>query len=125
MKQLNEEKRFDQVFQIFDTYNKENNPTSLPSRMIIEILKACTRTGDIKRAQDIHSRLSSSNQRDPFIISSLINFYSKLSLFLINKISLVFDVSVVHSRDVTTAESLFNKVTTKELPLYGIMMKGM
>ena len=36
----------------------------------------------------------------------------------------MFDVILVQSADVQAAESLFKKLTRKELPVYGIMMKG-
>ena len=82
MKQLNEEKKFDRVLQLYDTYNKDNHSKSLPSRIVTEALKACTKINDLQRAKDIHHRLSSSNQSDPYIVSSLIDFYSTFNYFL-------------------------------------------
>ena len=38
---------------------------------------------------------------------------------------LVVAVFLVQSGDISTAESLFKKSTKKNLPLYGLMMKGM
>ena len=82
MKRLKEENKFDRVLQLYDTYNKDNHPKSLPSRIVTEALKACTKINDLQRAKYIHHRLSSSNQSDPYIVSSLIDFYSTFNYFL-------------------------------------------
>ena len=34
MKSMNDENKFDQVLQLFDTYNKKNKSSSLPNRMV-------------------------------------------------------------------------------------------
>ena len=77
MKQFNDDKKYDQVLQLFDKYTKDNNPKSIPSRIATQAIKACTQMGDLKRAKDIHRRLSSSITSDPYISSSLINVYRK------------------------------------------------
>ena len=87
MKQFNDDKKYDQVLQLFDKYTKENNPRSIPSRIVTQAIKACTQTGDLKRAKDIHRRLSSSIANDPYISFSLINVYSKPNYFSSRKLS--------------------------------------
>ena len=41
MKSMNDENKFDQVLQLFDTYNKKNKSSSLPNRKVTQALKAC------------------------------------------------------------------------------------
>lgn len=89
MKRLSDEKKYDQALQLFDTYNKKYNSSSLPSRMVTLALKACTETRDLERAKDIHHHLSLTNRSNPYIILSLVDCYSKLNFSLSIDISLV------------------------------------
>ena len=96
MKRLNDENKFDRVLELYHTYNKDNNLKSLPSRIVVQALKACTKINDLRRAKDIHHRLSSSNQSDPYIVSCLIDFYSKLNWFIsINTFRVRFVLSAI------------------------------
>ena len=54
MKKFNDRKEFDKVIALFDKHKNEQIPTD---RSIVQVLKACTRLGDIKYGVNIHKEL--------------------------------------------------------------------
>jgi hypothetical protein len=78
MKKLIDSKQYQKALDLFQQQSKL--PTDISVNMA---LKACTKLHDYQRGINIEKQLSSHSRNDPFIQTSLIQFYSKLVFFLI------------------------------------------
>ena len=78
MKQLNDSKQFRETLILFDE-SQPKNLNDLPSTVLTQVFKACTKIEDYQRALDIYTRLSFQTANDPFIIASVIHLYSENS----------------------------------------------
>ena len=78
MKLLNDNKQFSKTLQLFEKYRKDNSE-NLSSLTITQVLKACAHLKDIQCGKIIHDRVSSRIKDDPYILTALIQMYSKLS----------------------------------------------
>ncbi|CAF4655636.1 unnamed protein product [Rotaria magnacalcarata] len=76
MKMLNDNKEYIKVLELFDTFN-EKNINECSNWTIIQALKACTQTSDVQRGLKIHHLIWSRLKHDPYVLPSLIHFYSK------------------------------------------------
>jgi len=75
LKQLNANKQYEKVIDLFENYTQQNIPTDIA---INQTLKACIELGDLKRGSDIYQRLSSQSKQNHFIQTNLIRLFSKL-----------------------------------------------
>ncbi len=75
LKQLNANKQYEKVINLFENYIQQNIPTDIA---INQTLKACIELGDLKRGSDIYQRLSSQSKQNHFIQTNLIRLFSKL-----------------------------------------------
>ncbi|CAF3459998.1 unnamed protein product [Rotaria sp. Silwood1] len=76
MKILNNDKKYQQVLELFDQFN-EKNISQCSNWIIIQALKACTEIRDVQGGLKIHNLISSRLKYDPYVLPSLIHFYSK------------------------------------------------
>ena len=83
MKIFNDNKQFRKVLELFDKFN-EKNINECSNWIIIQGLKACTEIGDIQYGLKIHNLISSRLSYDPYVLPSLINFYSMFIEFKTN-----------------------------------------
>jgi uncharacterized membrane protein YukC len=74
LKQLNNNKQYEKVINLFENYSQQHIPTDIA---INQTLKACIELGDLKRASDIHQRLSPQSKKNHFIQTNLIRLFSK------------------------------------------------
>ena len=79
MKVFNEKKEFEQVLNLFDEWEETKDQRSF-SMVITQALKACTRMQNLQRGMKIHHSISSDIKGDTFIFTSLIHFYSKVTV---------------------------------------------
>ena len=77
MKKLINAKEYQKALNLFQQHPKERNDI-----LITLALKACTKLGDYQSGIKIQQQLSTDSLNDPYIQTSLINFYSKLVIFL-------------------------------------------
>ncbi|CAF1320958.1 unnamed protein product [Adineta steineri] len=103
LKQLNMNKQYKKVIDLFDNYIQKNNPSDL---VINQTLKACIELGDIKRGSSIYQRLSSQSKQNHFIQTNLIRLFMK-------------------SGDINKAKEIFNKSQNKTLFMYNTMINGL
>ncbi len=82
LKQLNANKQYEKVINLFENYIQQNIPTDIA---INQTLKACIELGDLKRGYDIHQRLSSESKQNHFIQTNLIRLFSKIDIYLKKK----------------------------------------
>jgi len=78
MKKLIDSKQYQKALDLFQQQSKLRTDISVNMA-----LKACTKLHDYQRGINIEKQLSSHSRNDPFIQTSLIQFYSKLVFFLI------------------------------------------
>lgn len=122
MKVFNANKEFTKTVELYDKFiNKDIEKHS--TALIIQVLKACTHTRDLQRASTIHRLLSSRINNDFQIAALFIHLYSKFPKDTITFISIFF-CNVAQCGDMKSATKLFNTITQKNLPIYGMMMKG-
>ena len=76
MKMLNDNKQYRKTLELFDAFN-EKNIDKCSNWIIIHALKACTQISDVQRGLKIHNLISSRLKHDPYVLPSLIHFYSK------------------------------------------------
>ncbi|CAF1145535.1 unnamed protein product [Adineta steineri] len=105
MKLLNDNKQFKKALALFDKHTK-NNAEIFSSSIITQALKACTHLRDLERGKTIHRHLiSSRTKNDLYTTTSLIHLYMQCN-------------------DIQSAQLLFDTTTTKNVTIYGAMMKG-
>ncbi|CAF4030193.1 unnamed protein product, partial [Rotaria magnacalcarata] len=75
IKILNDNKQYKKVLELFDEFN-EKTIDKCSNWIIIQALKACTQICDVQRGLKIHNLISSRLKRDPYVLPSLIHFYS-------------------------------------------------
>ncbi|CAF5174123.1 unnamed protein product [Rotaria magnacalcarata] len=78
MKILNDNKQYKKVLELFDAFN-EKNIDKCSNWIVIQALKACTQINDVQHGLKIHNLISSRLKHDPYILPSLIHFYSKFT----------------------------------------------
>lgn len=78
MKEFNDAKQFQKALACFDQCQPKNL-NELPSIVLTQVLKACTKVQDYRRALDIYNRLSPQTANDPSIIASMIHLHSEIS----------------------------------------------
>ena len=118
MKKLIDTKEYEQVLNLFDRH--ASSSTDITRTLA---LKACTKLHDAQRGRKIHRLLSDQSLRNSSIQTSLIHFYSTLSLLnLWTKWST--NVLLVQSKDVDRAHQIFESIDYKTLFMYGAMLKG-
>ncbi|CAF5168752.1 unnamed protein product [Rotaria sp. Silwood1] len=76
MKLLNDNKQFEKALDLFNKYKTKSNE-QYSNWSIIQALRACTEIGDLHCGSNIHNLVSSRLKYDPYILPSLIHFYSK------------------------------------------------
>ncbi|CAF1454984.1 unnamed protein product [Rotaria magnacalcarata] len=103
MKILNDNKQYTKTLELFDRHKE--NIEKYSNWVIIQALKACSQTKDIKRGSNIHNLVSSRLKHDPYILPALIHLYMQCG-------------------DVNQAEFLFNTSSKKTVTIYGAMLKG-
>jgi hypothetical protein len=74
MKNLIDEKRSNEALSLFDANTRQRAPNNME---ITQALKACAQIRNVERGTAIHRALSMDSSNDPFIQTSLINFYSE------------------------------------------------
>ncbi|CAF1222236.1 unnamed protein product [Adineta steineri] len=105
MKLLNDNKQFKKALVLFDKHTK-NNADIFSSSIITQALKACTHLRDLERGKTIHGHLiSTRTKNDLYTTTSLIHLYMQCN-------------------DIQSAQLLFDTTTTKNVTIYGAMMKG-
>ncbi|CAF1312065.1 unnamed protein product, partial [Didymodactylos carnosus] len=75
MKKLNDNGQFEKALTLYEDQIEKQNKQST-NFTIDQVLKACIELGDIKRAKDIHNKLSPTMANNSFIQSNLIRLYS-------------------------------------------------
>lgn len=75
MKQFNDQQKFEKALEIFDQYRNDSS-IELSRQMITQAIRACTKTGNLRRGMAIHNLISSRIKDDTYMITSLIHFYS-------------------------------------------------
>ncbi|CAF3429058.1 unnamed protein product [Rotaria sp. Silwood2] len=76
MKLLNDNKQFEKALDLFNKYKTKSNE-QYSNWSLIQALRACTEIGDLQCGSNIHNLVSSRLKYDPYILPSLIHFYSK------------------------------------------------
>ena len=74
MKRLIDFRRYEEVLVLFNQCSQSKSLTDISLNLA---LKACAKLGDHQRGIQIHQKLSFQSLQNPFIQSSLINFYSE------------------------------------------------
>ena len=116
IKSLIDSQKYQNVLDLFDCHHRiSNDPT------ITLALKASAAIRDYKSGLRIHQQLSEQPTNNPWIQSSLIHFYSKLTSMQ----KCLSDISiVVRCNDVPNAEKIFSSIEKKNVYVYGAMFKG-
>ena len=76
LKLLNDSKQYQKALELFDNY-KENDAKNLSNLSVIQALKACALTRDLRRGSNIHRLFASRVNNDFYLLTSLIHLYSK------------------------------------------------
>ena len=82
MKQLNKQKKYREVLSLFDTEIAKHDQL-LSSTTITQAIKACVQTNDYQRGIAIQKLIPARLQRDPYILSTLLHFYSECNQCMI------------------------------------------
>jgi len=121
LKQLNANKQYEKVIDLFENYIQQNIPTDIA---INQTLKACIELGDLKRGSDIHQRLSSQSKQNHFIQTNLIRLFSKL-IFIYKKEIFICFLILVKSGDLNKAKEIFDQSQNKTIAMYNTMLNGL
>lgn len=76
MKMMIAKRKFHEVIDLFDSYTQKHFQVT-SSILVTHVLKAYTQLGDRQRGLQLHKTISSSLKQDPYVLSSLIHFYSE------------------------------------------------
>lgn len=75
MKLLNDQNRFKEALKLFDKHQQKSDRIS-SGLIIVQVLKACTRTNDFQRGLTIYNTTSSEVKNNLSVKTSLMNLYS-------------------------------------------------
>ena len=76
MKLMNKNKQFKQALQLFDKHSNKNI-NQISNLVLTQVLKSCAGLRDFQRGTMVHNIVSNRLDKDSYLLTSLIHFYSK------------------------------------------------